>query len=669
VTFADLMAIKDLKGLYLSPDGRYAATLQNRPDPVRNTYDFRWVVVPLQGTGRAEPAGDGGEAGFFDERLHRDGTFGKVYATRAVWAPDGKVFAYLRRAGGEVQVWATRVADRRQLQLSHNPADVEDFVWSEDGRRLLLSTAAPRAAIRALAGRVEREGFLLTIDTPWAYRAQRPILDRYAPVGGKPVVWSLDVRTGVERRATTPEIAAFRRLVAKRDDPVAAAAGPAAVAMPLQDPAGVRFEPPRRLEVAGSDPRGCAPFGCAGRFDAVTVAGRPVRSWWLGRDLYLLRRQGANAPGVTLWRWPVGRAPAQPVLHSDDDLTDCSLTGGALLCLRQTLARPRAAVRVALDTGAISTVYDPNPQWASVRLGASRWVRFKDRTGHETYGVLTLPIGFRSGGRYPMVVIGYGVSDALRGDAAQRVPAQVLAARGFVTLVYHMWESEPEFYRPDHLVGMYGGDEPDGKVSYDQIADFVAGLARDGVVDPARVGIGGHSQALNTIAWGLTHGDLFKAVATGWIRWNTSDYFQPRNSFSALLEGADLLRDPARPPGKIQRDFSLSLNVEKVRSPILVNASGLELDVQMEWEALRRFADAGRPLEMHVAPDEDHVVSQPAHRLIEWRRNVQWFEYWLQDRREADAVDADQYRRWDAMKVQLVGLKASPPAGAPPEGG
>jgi dipeptidyl aminopeptidase/acylaminoacyl peptidase len=391
-------------------------------------------------------------------------------------------------------------------------------------------------------------------------------------------------------------------------------------------------------------------------FAPVAAEDGRASSWWVGRDLYLLRRNGQNAAGVTLWRWPAG-ARAKAVLDSDDDLTDCAPQGASLVCLLQTTTWPRRVVRVDLASGRISTVFDPNPDWSAVRLGQSRWVRFSDSAGRETNGVLTTPIGFRPGGRYPMVVIGYGTGDALRGDVSLRYPAQVLAARGFVTLVYYMWRDEELYHRPDYLVRMYSGDAPDGKVSYDQISALVDRLSAEGTVDASRVGIGVFSEGLNTAAWGLLHGDLFRAVATGWVRWNQGEYFNPRDGWYQMLEDADLIRDPSRPPGKIQQEMSLSLHAGQVRAPILANVSGLEMDHLKQWDPLRRFADAGRPLEMHVAPGEEHIVFEPAHRMIDWRRNVQWFEYWLQDRLEPDPVDPDQYKRWDRMRAQLVHVR------------
>lgn len=662
VTVDDLMSLTDLSGLSVSPDGRYAATLSIRAEVKANTYDFHWVLVRLQ-DGQAKPAGDAGDPVYFDGRFRLDGRFGTFYRNRALWAPDGQGFAYLRQSGGQIQVWRTLVKGLRQEQLTHNAADVEDFVWSEDGRRILFSTAASRAKVRELIADQHRNGFVLTPTTNWSYQFQQPFVDRYAPVGGRPVVWVLDIASGAERKATDAEKDEFTRLVKARDNPVAVRPGPApaSLSMPLLDPKKTRLWVPLAVRTRPEFQDECAAFDCSGRFVPAQDGGRPVRAWWIGWDLFLLRRDGLNRPGMTLWRWPVGRGPAKVIAHSDDNLTDCTRLGAALDCLLQTPTEPRRIVRLDLQTGGISSIYDPNPQWRKVQLGETRWVRFADAAGHETYGVLTLPIGFKPGGRYPMVVIGYGTDNAIRGDGGERYPSHVLAARGFVTLIYHMWEDERIHPYEDFLVRMYSGEETDGKVSYDQISDYVGKLVREGIVDPDRVGIGGHSEALNTIAWGLTHGDLFKAVATDWVRWNRSRYFMPIDGYQAMLQWGDLLRDPYRRPGKIIRNFSLSLHVREVRAPILVNASGLELDSTSQWEALRRFWDAGRPLEMHVAPDEDHVVFEAYHRRIEYRRNLQWFEYWLQDREAPDPVDPEEYHRWDLMKRQLNHVRGDEP--------
>jgi hypothetical protein len=42
---------------------------------------------------------------------------------------------------------------------------------------------------------------------------------------------------------------------------------------------------------------------------------------------------------------------------------------------------------------------------------------------------------------------------------------------------------------------------------------------------------------------------------------------------------------------------------------------------------------------------------QPRHRLAVFERNLDWFRYWLQGARDPDPAKADQYARWDRMRV------------------
>ena len=55
-------------------------------------------------------------------------------------------------------------------------------------------------------------------------------------------------------------------------------------------------------------------------------------------------------------------------------------------------------------------------------------------------------------------------------------------------------------------------------------------------------------------------------------------------------------------------------------------------------------------------PDEDRQLCsapkwQPAHRLAVYKRSIDWFDFWLADRRDPDPAKKEQYRRWEALKV------------------
>lgn len=103
-------------------------------------------------------------------------------------------------------------------------------------------------------------------------------------------------------------------------------------------------------------------------------------------------------------------------------------------------------------------------------------------------------------------------------------------------------------------------------------------------------------------------------------------------------------------PSALIQNLSLAFNAARVRAPILVNASDSEFLRLSQMEPLRRFTDVGKPLEMHVFPDETHAFFHPAHRDAENRRNLQWFQFWLQDVEAKDPLDPQQYARWRSYR-------------------
>ncbi len=93
---------------------------------------------------------------------------------------------------------------------------------------------------------------------------------------------------------------------------------------------------------------------------------------------------------------------------------------------------------------------------------------------------------------------------------------------------------------------------------------------------------------------------------------------------------------------------ALSRNVEKIRTPILFNISDAEvLAARQDLVAMEEY---GKPFESYVFPEESHTKWQPSHLYNIWRRNVQWLQFWLQDKEVSDPVDPRQYARWRELK-------------------
>jgi hypothetical protein len=63
------------------------------------------------------------------------------------------------------------------------------------------------------------------------------------------------------------------------------------------------------------------------------------------------------------------------------------------------------------------------------------------------------------------------------------------------------------------------------------------------------------------------------------------------------------------------------------------------------------FATARHPVEWYEYPNEGHIKRSPANKWWVYRRNLDWFRFWLQGREDPDPGKRDQYERWRRMKA------------------
>ena len=143
----DLLRVRTLGDVTLSPDARFVAYTVTRPVPsgppgdAEATYADRThlYVVPARG-GRAP------------QRLTR----GPASATDPAWHPDGDRLAFVRRVDGTPQVFVLPLTGGEPYQLTRFPHGARRPRWSPNGQRLLFQTTLPMAAVRARLGRGPR---------------------------------------------------------------------------------------------------------------------------------------------------------------------------------------------------------------------------------------------------------------------------------------------------------------------------------------------------------------------------------------------------------------------------------------------------------------------------------------------------------------------------------
>ena len=99
----------------------------------------------------ANPAEDKSQSDLW--RVHQDGTHRmrltdtpKHDDSRPQWSPDGTSIAFLSDRGGEdakTQVWLMPATGGKARRLTNFAEDIEDFVWSPDGKRLAFLARDP----------------------------------------------------------------------------------------------------------------------------------------------------------------------------------------------------------------------------------------------------------------------------------------------------------------------------------------------------------------------------------------------------------------------------------------------------------------------------------------------------------------------------------------------
>ncbi len=269
-----------------------------------------------------------------------------------------------------------------------------------------------------------------------------------------------------------------------------------------------------------------------------------------------------------------------------------------------------------------------------------------------------MPVGYQEGERVPLVVVQYRSRGFLRGGTGDEYPIHVLAAKGLAVLSFDR-PDDPELERisrtPDEveLRGWQGFRDRRRVLSV--LEAGIDRLVEAGVVDPSKVAITGLSDGGETVAFALIHSHRQYATAvTTWTYWNPILFSLAGPKFQPRLRQLDL-DDPASEEGHRRwKDISVSLNADRIRTPLLIQVSDSELP--METETYTALKQANKPVEMYVFPDEGHIKAQPVHRLSAYRRNVQWLRFWLQGVEESDPLDPLQYERWRSLRERSEAL-------------
>jgi dipeptidyl aminopeptidase/acylaminoacyl peptidase len=285
------------------------------------------------------------------------------------------------------------------------------------------------------------------------------------------------------------------------------------------------------------------------------------------------------------------------------------------------LTRARAAGRIVVaertfsemrnlwaapDLGApFARVSDANPQRANYLWGDEALVSYRSTWGVPLKGILYTPDNFDPHKKYPMLVYFYERFS----DDYHAMPFTVPAPNTSPTLVRYVSNGYVVFV-PDVA---YRVGHP-GESALDCILPAVDSIVRRGFVDPARIGIAGHSWAAYQIAFMITRTNRFRAAEAGAAVANmTSAYGGIRLESGNVREGQyerGQSRIGATPWDRtdLYVENSALFHVRDVNTPYLTIANELDGAVPQSqgiefFTALRRL---GKEAYLFSFDGEDH---------------------------------------------------------------
>ncbi len=633
MTVDDVLAMRQVGNVALSPNGRWVAYVVTERDLERNVNDSDIWLVSTEGDSAT--------------RL----TYGKGSDNAPQWSPDGEWLAFIsdRAEKGRGQVFGIRPTGGEAWQVTDWPTGVGGFRLSPDGRRIAMIAAKEKT----------------DSDTELEKLRGRPIVWDSSYADQWTHLWVAPLEEGkageaIQSSPDTLHVQGFvwapdsRRLAfGARSSPVLRTFLLGATFV-VDEPGGrasqVTFMPGRENPVAWKEATGLVVSGSGAGLgtsnsqlwhvpldggDPVSVtSGLDEHAGFVAATEDALYVEASFQTGRRLYRIPMrgGRAGGDPVTVSDDRLFyrgfSASRDARMIAFVAEGPATPPDVYVSETTRFSGRALTRINPEFQKVVLGDQRVVRWKSRAGgEEIEGVLTLPVGYREGRPVPLLLVIHGGPPGIstnRFGIGYAYPIQVFAGLGYAVLQpnYRGSGGYGERFRGLNRGDISGRDWIDIDSGVDE-------MIKQGIADPDRLGIMGWSFGGHHTYWGITQTDRFAAASAG----------AGANDMISMYSQTDLPEFYHTYLGpKPWEDFDLYEErsayrfVERVTTPLLIQVGERDERVPAEqsiqfFEAVRAIGKA--PTTLVLYPGQPHGVRDPRLTRDLLSRNVEWFTRWI----------------------------------------
>ena len=268
-----------------------------------------------------------------------------------------------------------------------------------------------------------------------------------------------------------------------------------------------------------------------------------------------------------------------------------------------------------------------NPFQSDFAWGRAELVDFTSAGGRDLQAVLLYPAAYDPARRYPMIVYTYELlSQNLHNYV---VPSE----RSYYN--FNVWTANDYFVLMPDIV--YRGREP-GISALEAVEPAVKAVADRGLIDPARVGLVGHSWGGYQATYLPTRTNIFAASVAGAPITNFLSFAGAIHWTPGIAEFDHWETGQARMGVPYWEDFDAYLRnspayeVDKLETPMLMMFG--DADGTVDWHQGIEFYNFARragkdDFVLLVYPGEDHGLRQKQNQIDYHRRILEWFGHWL----------------------------------------
>lgn len=641
LTLDDLGREQEIYGLAVSPDGKWIAyTVEAIDEKTRKSVSQVWKAS-------------------CDGRQRTQLTQGPFGAGSARWSPDGRYLSFLSaRFDDEAvsQVWVLERDGGEARQLTNVADGVSDYDWSPDSQRLALVITPKKPQPRKVDGKDEPEPI---------------VIDRYQFKSDRGRYHDTQERFG---RVHLYEIAS-RQLAPLTTEQFAESD-------PVWSPDGTRIafvsnresqwdrtnntdiwvasarpgSQPRRLTSYPGADMGPLAWSPDGRMIAYVQGPEVQHMLYHFKELAVVPAQGGEPVLPTR---ALDRETTQPRFSDDGRFIDFVITdsraqhlgrvavkggpvqrliAGERVISSYASARGCTAVVSATSTtlpdihrvqrGELQALTEHNAAWLSgLQLAKVEPIEFRSQDGVEVQGLLTKPLEYRAGVRYPTILWIHGGPYA-QNKYSMDFNSQLFAMHGYAVVQVN--------YRGSSGRGEQFAKEIFADWGNKDLADVMAGIEHViglGVADPDRLGVGGWSQGGILTNFVIATQSRFKAAIAGAGMGNALAMY---GSDAFVLQYDHELQPPwVQPERWIKLSYPL-LNAHRIKTPTMYVGGKDDFTVpiigaEQMYQALQSLQV---PSQLVIYPGERHSITRRGFRVDLMKRYLAWFDRYL----KADAT-------------------------------